>query len=325
MVQPKAPRPRTKFRRLDGIVLLDKPAGMSSNQALQRVRHLLRAEKGGHTGSLDPLATGLLPLCFGEATKIAGLLLGSAKAYRAEARLGMTTDSDDADGRPLRERPVPALGGEAVEQALAGFIGRIRQRPPAFSALKRDGEPLYAKARRGEPVEVEEREVDVHGFRLVALAGERLTLEIECGSGTYVRSLVRDLGELLGCGAHVVGLRRLWVAPFLAPTMHTLEQLQARAQTGEAALETVVLPLEAGLPDWRRVDLDADQALRLRQGQQLALAAAQGPVLACGPAGEALALADLDATGLLRVRRVFQPPVGAKDGGHDVEMACSSR
>lgn len=308
MSQRTTSRPRTKFRRIDGIVLLDKPPGMSSNQALQRVRHLLRAEKAGHTGALDPLATGLLPLCLGEATKIAGLLLGSAKAYRTEARLGLTTDTDDADGRPLVERAVPALTPADVEPLLARFVGRIHQRPPAYSALKRDGVPLYARARRGEAIEVEAREVDVHALRLIALDGDRLTLEIECGSGTYVRSLVRDLGELLGCGAHVVQLRRLWVAPFLAPRMLTLERLQALALEGDAAMQRIVLPLEEGLVAWRRVALDADQALRLRQGQRVAVAAEQGPVLACGPAGEALALADVDSAGSLCVRRVFQAP-----------------
>ena len=140
---------RTVFRPLDGILLLDKPAGLSSNQALQRVRHLFRAEKGGHTGALDPLATGLLPLCFGEATKIAGLLLGGRKAYEAGVRLGQVTDTDDADGQVLRERPVPALDRAAVEAALQPFLGRILQRPPIYSALKQGGEPLYAQARRG--------------------------------------------------------------------------------------------------------------------------------------------------------------------------------
>src|SRR5512146_563234 len=158
--------PRTVFRPLHGILLLDKPQGLSSNQALQRVRHLFRAEKAGHTGSLDPLATGLLPICFGEATKIAGGLLGARKAYDTVARLGVVTDTDDAEGQPLRERPVPELSIGDIDIALRTLTGRIRQRPPIYSALKRGGEPLYAKARRGETVEVDEREVDVHVFAL---------------------------------------------------------------------------------------------------------------------------------------------------------------
>ena len=153
----QTPRQKIVFRRLDGIVLLDKPQGMSSNAALQLARRLFRAEKGGHTGSLDPLATGLLPLCFGEATKIAGLLLGSAKAYEAGIRLGVVTDTDDADGQVLRERAVPMFDDADIRAALAPFIGRIRQRAPVYSALKQGGEPLYAKARRGEAIEAPER------------------------------------------------------------------------------------------------------------------------------------------------------------------------
>ena len=188
-------KPRTVFRRLDGILLLDKPPGLSSNQALQRARHLFRAEKAGHTGSLDPLATGLLPICFGEATKIAGGLLGARKAYDTVARLGATTDTDDAEGQLLRERAVPELTIDRIDAALRQLTGRIRQRPPIYSALKRGGEPLYAKARRGEVVEVEEREVDVHLFELQSAADllddlrggdapPQLRLHVECGSGT---------------------------------------------------------------------------------------------------------------------------------------------
>src|SRR5690554_3967570 len=159
-------RNSSRFRKLDGILLLDKPEGPSSSQALQRARHLFRAAKGGHTGSLDPLATGLLPLCFGEATKIAGGLLGARKAYDAVARLGQVTDTDDADGQILRERQVPVLDIATIDAALACLTGRIMQRPPIYSALKRGGEPLYAKARRGEEVEVEARPVDVQALSL---------------------------------------------------------------------------------------------------------------------------------------------------------------
>jgi len=264
---------KTKFRRLDGILLLDKPRGLSSNQALQRVRHLFRADKGGHTGSLDPLATGLLPVCFGEATKIAGGLLGARKAYDTVARLGIVTDTDDAEGQPLRERPVPALTIGRIDAALQQLTGRIRQRPPIYSALKRGGEPLYAKARRGEAVEVDEREVDVHAFELQSAAdlldgGEPLLrLHVECGSGTYVRSLVRDLGELLGCGAHVAELRRLWVDPFREPRMWTLEALQALAERGERGLDACLLPIEVGMASWPEVRVAETQARKLGQGQ----------------------------------------------------------
>ena len=309
-------RPRTKFRKLDGILLLDKPRGLSSNQALQRVRHLFRAEKGGHTGSLDPLATGLLPVCFGEATKIAGGLLGARKAYDTVARLGIVTDTDDAEGQALRERPVPELTIARIDEALAALTGRIRQRPPIYSALKRGGEPLYAKARRGEVVEVEPREVDVHAFELQSAAdlldGLReggaqplLRLHVECGSGTYVRSLVRDLGELLGCGAHVVELRRLWVDPFRDPRMWTLEELGPLAERGERSLEACLLPVERGMASWARVEVDGAQAQRLARGQAVAgQFPADGEVAVFGLDGRALGLGDVEA-GQLRPRRLF--------------------
>jgi len=278
------------FRPLDGILLLDKPAGLSSNQALQRARHLFRAEKGGHTGSLDPLATGLLPLCFGEATKIAGLLLGARKAYAATAMLGVTTDSDDADGAVLQERPVPDITAADIESVLAPLRGRIAQRAPIISALKQGGEPLYARARRGETIEAPIRDVEVHRLDLVGHRGACVELHVECGSGTYVRSLVRDMGEALGCGAHVTTLRRLWVEPFGAPVMHTLDALEELARQGEAMLEAVLQPIEAGLSAFARMDLDATDVARVRQGQ---------PVLATPPneLAQGIPVALFDATG----------------------------
>ena len=311
-------RPRKQFRKLDGILLLDKPRGLSSNQALQRARHLFAAEKAGHTGSLDPLATGLLPVCFGEATKIAGGLLGARKAYDTVARLGIVTDTDDAEGRPLRERAVPMLSIDAIDAALRGFGGRIRQRPPVYSALKRGGEPLYAKARRGEAIEVQEREVEVHAFDLQSAAdlldgGEPLLrLHVECGSGTYVRSLVRDLGEALGCGAHVAELRRLWVDPFREPRMWTLEALQALAARGQEALDACLLPIESGMVAWPEVVVAPAQALRLGHGQAVApVAGPAGEVAILGQDGLALGLGQLDAAGQLRPKRMFQRAVAA--------------
>ncbi len=297
------------FRPLDGILLLDKPPGMSSNQALQRVRHLFRAEKAGHTGSLDPLATGLLPVCFGEATKIAGHLLGNAKGYEAEAVLGLTTDTDDADGKPLLQRPVPGLARGDVARALEQFVGTIRQRPPIYSALKQGGEPLYAKARRGEQIEVPERDVVVHAIELLDVRDGRIRIRIDCGSGTYVRSIVRDLGELLGCGAHVSKLRRTWVAPFTAPGMHGIEELrQKAAEQGEAALDELLLPIEAGLANWPTIRLDAEQALALGRGQavQLASGTAQSELNALSSDGRSLGLVKVDCDGVLRARRLFR-------------------
>jgi tRNA pseudouridine55 synthase len=317
--KPAARKPaagRKDFRKLDGILLLDKPQGLSSNQALQRVRHLFRADKAGHTGSLDPLATGLLPVCFGEATKIAGGLLGARKAYDTVARLGTVTDTDDAEGQPLRVRPVPPLTIGAIDAALARLTGRIRQRPPIYSALKRGGEPLYAKARRGETVEVEEREIEVHRFELQSAADliddlrgrdapPQLRLHVECGSGTYVRSLVRDLGELLGCGAHVAELRRLWVDPFRDPRMWTLEALQALAGRGEGGLDACLLPIEAGMASWPEVRVAAAQARRLGQGQAVPGFRPAHSVAILDEAGRALGLGTVGEDGWLRPQRLF--------------------
>ncbi|WP_102944544.1 tRNA pseudouridine(55) synthase TruB [Stenotrophomonas sp. VV52] len=298
---------RITFRRLDGILLLDKPAGMSSNAALQVARRLFRADKGGHTGSLDPLATGLLPLCFGEATKIAGLLLGSAKAYDAEVVLGQTTDTDDSDGSVLLERPVPAISREQLEAALAPLKGRIRQRAPIYSALKQGGEPLYMKARRGETIEAPERDVEVHAIEVLDQQPTRLSLRVTCGSGTYIRSLARDLGETLGCGAHIAGLRRLWVDPFREAPMVTLDTLRELAGQGdETALEALLLPLAAGLADYPRIDLDAEQAPRFSVGQRLRNPAwGAGTVAVYGPNGPILGLGEVDETGRLSPQRCF--------------------
>lgn len=299
-------KPRTAFRPLDGLLLLDKPAGLSSNQALQQARHLFRAEKGGHTGSLDPLATGLLPVCFGEATKIAGLLLGSYKAYTTTAVLGLTTDSDDADGVPLLERPVPPFDDATIEAALATLRGRLRQRAPVYSALKQGGEPLYAKARRGETIDAPVREVEVRRFELLARHGRQLELLVECGSGTYVRSLVRDLGEALGCGAHVAVLRREWVEPFTQPRMFTLDELRGIAESGEPALDACLLPVEAGLAGFERATVDADGEQRLRFGQPVRCdAGAAGPVAIFNATGRCLGLG-LHEGGMLRPQRLFR-------------------
>lgn len=310
---------KIRFRRLDGILLLDKPGGLSSNQALQAARRLLRAEKGGHTGSLDPLATGLLPLCLGEATKIAGSLLGNRKAYDTVARLGTVTDTDDAEGQVLLERPVGRYTVAQIDAALRQLTGPIQQRPPIYSALKRGGEPLYAKARRGETVEVETRPVEVHRFELLSAAdlldgGEPLLrLRVECGSGTYVRSLVRDLGEALGCGAHVAELRRLWVDPFREPRMWTLEQLSELAERDPRSLDACVLPVEAGLIGLPRVDLTDEAALRFRQGQRLpGVPGPVGEVAVFAADGRALGLGRLGQDARLAPQRLFNWPADSQ-------------
>ena len=298
-------RTPARFRPIDGILLLDKPTGLSSSQSLQRARRCLLAAKGGHTGSLDPLATGLLPLCFGEATKIAGLLLGSRKAYRTRAVLGATTDTCDADGVVLQQRPVVLPELEDLQAIVQSFVGHTLQRPPVYSALKQGGEPLYAKARRGEKVDVPERAVSIEMIRLIAVGDAWLDLEVVCGSGTYIRSLVRDIGEMIGCGAHVGALRRLWVEPFVAPEMVQLEAFEAMTM---AEREACLLPIEAGLSGLAHLILDADQARRLRLGQRLDSAtgwpvAGQAAAFAAG--GRSIGLVEIDEAGVLHPRRLF--------------------
>ncbi|HWX68041.1 MAG TPA: tRNA pseudouridine(55) synthase TruB [Rhodanobacter sp.] len=302
--------PRIQHRQLHGIVLLDKPLGLSSNQALQAVRRLLRAAKGGHTGALDPLATGLLPLCFGEATKLAGSLLGARKAYLAECRLGITTDTADSEGEIVQQRAVPELDEATIEAALAKLRGHILQVPPMYSALKQDGERLYAKARRGETVEVPPREVDVYRLDLLARDGDTLQLLVECGSGTYVRSLAVDLGEDLGCGAHLTALRRIWVEPFREPRMVTLEELQQAAEQGDEALLAWLLPVAAGLSELPTVQLDESQSMAISRGQPIQLnpSPPAGRCAAFATDGALLALLEIDVEGRTRILRGFNLP-----------------
>lgn len=303
---------RHQYRDLHGIVLLDKPIGLSSNQALQSVRRLLRAAKGGHTGALDPMANGLLPLCFGEATKLAGSLLGARKAYLAECRLGVTTDTADREGDVLRRCAVPELDDAAIETALATLRGRISQVPPMYSALKQGGERLYVKARRGETIDVPPREVEVHRLDLLARDGDTLSLHVECGSGTYVRSLAVDLGESLGCGAHLVALRRTWVEPFRQPIMVTLEEIEQAAVQGDEALLGCLLPISAGLADLPALQLDDAQSMAISRGQQIPLKvpAGAGRCAAFDCEGTLLALLELDSEGRARIVRGFNLPPG---------------
>ncbi len=258
---------RRDRRPVSGVLLLDKPVGWTSNAALQAVKRLYQARKAGHTGSLDPLASGLLPICLGEATKLSGLLLNANKAYRFTCRLGVTTTTGDAEGEILVTRPVESLSREPVEAALRRFTGAIQQTPPMYSAVKRAGQPLYKLARRGIEVERASREVTIHELRLLRLDGAELECELRCSKGTYVRTLAADLGEALGCGAHIVALRRTAVEPYDAARMVTLEALRERAEQGLAALDEVLLPADTALPDWPVVRVRGDSAFYLRQGQ----------------------------------------------------------
>jgi tRNA pseudouridine55 synthase len=302
MSESRVPSPES--RAITGILLLDKPTGITSNRALQIAKRLYRADKAGHTGSLDPLATGLLPICFGEATKVAGYLLGSRKAYEAECRLGITTDTEDAEGAVVRERAVPALGDDMIRAELAKLTGRITQVPPIYSALKQQGVALYKRARRGEEVTAPPREVEVPRFDLIERLGDdRLRLHVECGPGTYIRALVRDLGEALACGAHLTALRRLWVEPFRQPRMFVPGQLEAiHAEKGVAGLDECLLPLEAGLADWPVLPTSAADVDALAHGRRIPSQAAPGLYRAHDGNGRLLALVEASGRGARVIR-----------------------
>lgn len=259
---------RKRGRPISGILLLDKPRGITSNAALQRVRRLFDARKAGHTGSLDPLATGLLPLCFGEATKISGFLLDADKRYEVLARFGVTTDTGDADGAVLAECAGFSLDAPAMDAAADALRGEIQQVPPMYSALKHQGQRLYEIARRGGEVEREARRVVIHELRVESVGPDTARLSVHCSKGTYVRTLVEDLGRALGVGAHVAALRRTGLGPFGAnPDMIGFGRLEAAAGESTEALDALLLPVDSALGGWPEVRLTPEMAGFVRQGQ----------------------------------------------------------
>ncbi|MDR1996692.1 tRNA pseudouridine(55) synthase TruB [Azonexus sp.] len=255
------------WQRVDGVLLLDKPLGLTSNDALQKARRLFSAAKGGHTGTLDPAASGLLPLCFGEATKFSADLLDADKTYEAVLQLGVTTDSGDAEGQVVATAPV-MVDEAAIRQALAQFTGDIRQVPPMHSALKRNGRPLYELARQGIEVEREARAVTIHALELLAFAGASLALRVRCSKGTYIRTLAADLGQALGCGAHLMALRRTAVGDLDLAGAITLAELEALA---EADRRQRLQPVDALLRSLPRVDLADPAAERFSHGNPVDL------------------------------------------------------
>ncbi len=254
-------------RSVSGIILLDKPRGFTSNAALQKVRWLLNAEKAGHTGSLDPLATGVLPLCFGEATKFSQYLLDADKGYETVALLGVTTSTADAEGEVLERKPVAVIQAQ-LEAVLPAFRGDLQQIPPMYSALKRDGQPLYKLARAGEVVEREPRSVNIARLDLLSLDADRARLAVSCSKGTYIRTLVEDIGRELGCGAHVAELRRTQAGPFDLTQTVSLEALeQAHAEGGAEAVDAFLKPVDSGLEHWPLLQLSEHSAFYWLHGQ----------------------------------------------------------
>lgn len=299
---------KNRWDAVDGLLLLDKPTGMTSNRALQKVRRLLNAAKAGHTGSLDPSATGMLPLCFGEATKVCAYLLDADKTYRVTARLGIATDTGDADGAPVAEAEVPALSRDAWDAVLQGFVGESLQVPPMYSALKKDGKRLYELARKGEEVERAARPIRVHEIRLLEAAGTRLVFRVRCSKGTYVRTLVEDLARKAGSVAHTARLHRESVGPFRADAMVGLAQLEAEAEQGPGALTRHLLRPDKALTALPGVTLDAEQGLKFRGGQAVTPAeeSSSGLVRAYGPDDDFLGVGEWLPDGRLAPRRVFQ-------------------
>ena len=288
-----------------GILLLDKPVGLTSNRALQEAKRLLMARKAGHTGSLDPLASGLLPLCFGEATKVSRFLLEADKRYRAVFRLGVSTATGDAEGEALETRPVNVKKRE-VEAAIQHFTGDIEQIPPMYSAIKQDGQPLYKLARAGIVTERAPRPVTVYDFTLVGLAGNDLSVDIRCSKGTYVRSLAHDLGELLGCGAHVAELRRTEMGGFVVAETITLDALTRLSGPQECA--TRLIPADQALRALSEVILSVHAAHYFCQGQPVTarpLPAAGDWVRVYQDGGRFLGLGAVEEDGLLGPRRLL--------------------
>jgi tRNA pseudouridine55 synthase len=301
---------RARGRNIAGLLLLDKPRGLSSNAALQRVKRLYQAAKAGHTGSLDPLASGMLPVCFGAATRVGGYLLAARKTYRVVACLGVATDTGDAEGRVTERSAVEVGDAASVARAMSGFVGEIEQIPPMYSALKHEGVRLYRLARQGIEVPRAPRRIVIEALELESYAWPSLTFVARCSKGTYVRSLVSDLAAALGTCGHVLELRRLSVEPFEGRALHTLEGLEEKAARGGlAALDEALLPLDAALPAWPDVVLTSEAAERLAHGQSVAADRVWpvGRVRVYTPTGEFLAIGEVTADARVVPRRVFLP------------------
>jgi tRNA pseudouridine55 synthase len=296
---------------VNGILLLDKPIGMTSNAALQVVKRLFGARKAGHTGSLDPLATGLLPICLGEATKVSAYLLDADKRYWVRIRLGVTTATGDADGEVLETSPVAAVDAARLEQVLAGLRGESDQVPPMYSALRHQGQRLYQLAREGIEVERAPRRITLHALEALAIEGDEIELAVHCSKGTYVRTLAEDIGAALGCGAHVIGLRRTGVGPYTEAGMLTLDALRDQAEAeGAQALDRHLLPIVSALAHWPQVRLSADAAYYLRQGQAVVVprAPTSGWLCLFADDGAFIGVGQVQDDGRVAPRRLFNLP-----------------
>ncbi|MDH3552224.1 MAG: tRNA pseudouridine(55) synthase TruB [Gammaproteobacteria bacterium] len=301
-------RVHSRSTQIDGLLLLNKPAGLTSNQALQRVKRLINARKAGHTGSLDPAATGMLPLCFGEATKVCAFLLDADKTYRVTAKLGIATDTGDADGTAVDTAEVPELSAERWTGILEGFLGESTQVPPMYSALKKDGKRLYELARKGETVHREPRPIRIDEICLLEIAGGRLVFRVHCSKGTYVRVLVEDIAKKAGTVAHTARLHRETVGAFQASDMLDLTGIEAAAASGSAAVLARLLPPDTALESMPAVQLDAETAARFSAGQEVAALAQEssGLVRVYGAGAKFTGVGELLGEGRLAPKRVFR-------------------
>ena len=258
---------KKRGRDISGIVVLDKPAGMSSNGALQHVKRIYNANKAGHTGNLDVPATGLLPICLGEATKVSAYLLDSNKTYHARCKLGVTTTTGDATGEELAVKAVPEITETDLQKILKKFIGDIEQVPPMYSALKQNGKRLYELAYKGIEVERKARKITIHHLELLELDKDEFEISVSCSKGTYIRTLAEDIGQELACGAHILTLRRLESGPFHESQMLLPSRLQEVAEEGFEKLDSLLLPMDIALTDFPEIRLSKDAAYYLCQGQ----------------------------------------------------------
>ena len=293
---------------VDGLLLLNKPSGMTSNRALQTVRRLLNARKAGHTGSLDPAATGMLPLCFGEATKVCAYLLNADKSYRVAAKLGVATDTGDTDGQETTTAAVPELSVDEWDAILQGFMGESTQIPPMYSALKKDGKRLYELARKGETVERQPRPVRIDEICLLEVAGNRLVFRVTCSKGTYIRVLVEDIARKAGTVAHTARLHRESVGDFVADDMLDLATIEDMAEEDVGALRARLLPPDVALAGMTMVSVSDVDAEKFSGGQAIRVAAEQGTGLArvYGAGQRFVGVGELAGDGQLAPRRVFQ-------------------
>jgi tRNA pseudouridine55 synthase len=295
---------RRKGRDIHGIILLDKPVGYSSNQALQKVRWLLKARKAGHTGSLDPFATGMLPICLGEASKTAGFMLNASKTYIAEALLGVSTTTGDTEGEICREEPPPDLSKDRIEAVLQSFHGDIEQIPPMYSALKHQGQPLYKLARAGQEVERKPRSVSIHSLELLDWEPPVMKFRVHCSKGTYIRTLAQDIAQALESCAHLKTLRRLDVEPFREQDMVSLEAFEVRVQND--SWEECLLPVDAGLSTWPTLDLDENAANRFHHGNPVeSHTETSGLARVYGPEDKLLGIGEVDDHKLLKPKRIM--------------------